>query len=199
MLFSIIFCEDPSTWGRLSFICWFIFINISFFLCVAVTPKVILSKISCCCYTVSRKILDVKSYVAATPRTTLLQHHEQQRKKNCVAATPFPENEFLCFSELKTEYFSASKTKYYFDQFLILRQSRVLFYALFLCFWIIRKQSITLCSYFCCFGIYQKILNSGNKGFFHCILFGITRNSRHGIRACPGSLKTSKKFHSAGL
>jgi len=45
-----------------------------------------------------------------------------------------------------------------------------------------------------CFGIYQKILNSGNRGFFHFILFGITRNSRHGIRACPGSLKTSKKL-----
>ena len=106
---------------------WFIFINRSLFLCVVVSPKVILSKT----FLVSRKILDVKGYVAttpkiyvaatprtasekiyvaATPRTALLQHYEQQLKKNYVAATLFPENKFFCFSELKTEYFSVSKT-----------------------------------------------------------------------------------------
>ena len=84
-----------------------------------------------CCNTKNLRCCNTTNSVAATPRTTT--------KKNCVAATPFPENDFFCFSELETEYFSVSKTEYYFDQFLILRQSRVLFYALFLCFWIIRN------------------------------------------------------------
>ena len=88
--------------------CWFIFINWNSFLCVSVSPKVISSK-----FLVAETARNSKKYL--TSKFPVAETPVSATEKNCVAETPFPANEFFCFSELKTEYFSASKIKYYFD------------------------------------------------------------------------------------
>ena len=180
MLFSIIFCEDPSTWGRLSFMCWFIFINWNSFLCVSVSPKVISSK-----FLVAETARNSKN--TWRQNFLLLKHLFQQLKKKLCCWNTVSSKRIFLFFWVKNRVFSCVKTRMLFWSVCDPEAKWSIILCSVLCFWIIRKQSITLCSYFCCFGIYQKILNSGNRGFFHCILFGITKNSRHGIRACPGS------------
>jgi len=59
--------------------------------------------------------------------------------------------------------------------------------VIFLLLWNYQKflaEYHSLCCVYCVFGILpEKIPNSGIKASFHCILFGMTRNSQHGIKA----------------
>lgn len=120
----------------------------------------------------------------------LLKHYDQQLTKLRCWNTNFNKAIFFCFRCVKTEHCSV---QFYF--YPMAKQSITFFSVLlFRNYHKFPKQSITLCSHFFCFEIYHKIPNNGNRVFFHSILFGMTRNSRHGTRACPGSLKTSKQL-----